>query len=694
MSNIKERPNIYKKETKKKTNSFFLKIIAIIGLLITSSLFIFFQINSQYQIEKILEENEVMFENSIPLLAVNEINGEISSASTIPLTLRVTRGNGNIFINLNSYTELDTQISITNSQNTICTLLQLPCQKYDFYYTFNGASLILRGPSASTSLGVLTYATINNITLDDSFALTGNLNSNGIVGRVGGTFEKVQEANRRNIQRVYVPFNSLNQTQIEEINALRNIEVIQNLDIISILENEFPQKNININQEPFSTELYSQTMNYIAQELCALSQIYIEELTTNNLINDSFISNSLNQYNFSKVANENSEFYSQGSFCYSANIGFKTLLNLNFVQSSINSTHKNMNTTENETLEQLIIEIIENEITEIQLKIDEKKEHYNPQTFPRTLNNLNDIFVYLLVQNRIFEAQEFLDESQNLLEEFENLSLNNSQNISSNNQSNSSYNSTINIRDNRELFLSIQQLSLAQERFTTVEQWESVFGSSTQRDAQLRFSRAQEICRLYISDTSVLNQILLQFSIDTLTPRVQSLEDLFQDNPYLCIFNGMQLKGQMNSILSGSIVSSNTNQSELLIEELQRIALQRMQFKSQGELPLIPYISYEYSKTLQEVGNLQSALQYVQLALSYSELNILLSNSQTNPSSQFNNLIFGSNDNNFYAKSNSYNNAELTQYQKQKIQEIKQVQYSSYIFILLSFGFIFYLIKN
>lgn len=430
MSSTSEKSNLNHKKVATKKKPLFLKVIAIIGLLITFSLFIFFQFNSINQINQIKLEKDILFENSIPLLAVNEIEGEISSASTIPLTLRITRGSGNIFINLNSYTELDTQISITNSQNTICTLLQLPCNEFDFFYTFNGASLILRGPSASTSLGILTYATINEIKLEDSFALTGNLNSNGIVGRVGGTFEKVQEANRRNIQRVYVPFNSLNQSQIEEIHTFRNIQVLQELDIVSILENEFPQHNISINQEPFNTELYSQTMQFIAQELCSLSQIYIEELESKNLINDSLISNSLNQYNFSKVAQESREFYSQGSFCYSANIGFKTLLNLYSIQTLIDnntsySTTQNeiMNNTSEEKFKLLIRELLETEISELQIKIDEKKERYDPRIFPQTLNNLNDIFVYLLLQNRIFEAQEFLEESLTFLEEFENNSI-------------------------------------------------------------------------------------------------------------------------------------------------------------------------------------------------------------------------------------------------------------------------------
>ncbi|MFT4243995.1 MAG: S16 family serine protease [Candidatus Woesearchaeota archaeon] len=668
---------------KRPQNSLSLRIVALIGILSTFAIFIFFQLYSIYQIELVKQDDIILFENSIPLLAVNEIDGEIGSASTIPLNLRITNGEGNIFINLNSYTELDTQISITNAQNTICTLLELPCNSFDFYYTFESGSLILRGPSASTSIGLLMYATINNLSLDNSFALTGNLNSNGIVGRVGGTFEKVQEAHRRNIQRVYVPFNSLNQTQIEELSKIHSLEVIQDLDILSIIKREFPQQTVSLDVEPFETKLYSSTMKYIAQELCSLSEIYIEKLEEKNLINHSFIQNSLGQFNFSKIAFENEEFYSQGSFCYSANIGLKTLLNVNTVEFKINEFIINTSEHSNITTVGFLENLILNKTRVVQDQINSKKEQYNPRIFPETLDNLNDIFVYLLVQNRIFEAQEFIEDSSNQFSLFKNNSMNSTQlnelRI---------FNSTnkIDIFENRELFLSIQQLSLAQERLTTVEQWGSVFGSSNKRESELSFLRAQEICRLYISDTSVLNQLLLQFSIDVFTSEIERIEESFQENPFLCIFNAMQLKGRMNTILTGSSAVSDDNETISLIDELQRITVERMQFKSQGELPLIPFISYEYSRSLQEVGNLQSALQYIQLALSYSELNIILSSSQQE--------VISNTRLRTILQEKSTLADELTPFQQQKIQEIKKVQNISYLFLILTLGFGFYLIKN
>lgn len=618
------------------------KILALIGLLFTFSIFVGLQVASYYNEEAILRDSQIIFENSIPLLAVNEVNERITSASTIPLNLRITQGSGNVYVNLNSYSEIDTQISIINSQQTICTLLELPCHSFDFYFTFNDASLVLRGPSASTSVAVLTYATINGITLDDSFALTGTLNSNGIVGLVGGVEQKIREANRNRVDRVYIPYASINSTLLQELNDELRISVKTNLDILTILEHEFPNQDFSLNLQPFDISLYTQTMRNIGEELCVLTQQYVEIVNTIEGSNESSqVQGSLNQFNFSNIARENGEYYSQGSFCYSANLGLKTFINLNTISE--------------------IEEILE-EIEQMDNKIAQKESRFNPQTFPRTLNNQHDIFVYLLISNRIFEAREFLTVANEQIENLQNESF--TQNLSQR-ELDSSFD------------LAIQQLSFAQERFTTIEQWESVFGAGNSANtAQLPFTRAQEICRLYISQTQVLNQLLLRFQITAFSPQIEEIEELYATHPYLCVFNGMQLKGRMNTILTGS--NAQGDELESLISQLQNIAMNRMQFNSRGELPLIPYISYEYSRTLQEVGNLQSALQYVQLALSYSELNIIL-DSQEQTNSNFFDQLFGTN---LQSDSN-----ELTPLQVQQLEEVSMWRLVSYFFLVLSIGF-------
>lgn len=50
------------------------------------------------------------------------------------------------------------------------------------------------GPSAGALMTLLTISAINNITLNDSITLTGTIDDQGNIGRIGGAFEKAQAA--------------------------------------------------------------------------------------------------------------------------------------------------------------------------------------------------------------------------------------------------------------------------------------------------------------------------------------------------------------------------------------------------------------------------------------------------------------------------------------------------------------------
>ncbi len=547
-----------------------------------------------YNQEFNLEHSATEFSNVIQLLAVSEDeNGNITSASQIPLHLTIIEGSGEIFVNLNSYTEIDTQISITNSNEVICTLLELSCNNYDFYYSFEDASLVLRGPSASTSIAVLTYATVNGIILDDSFALTGALNSNGIIGIVGGVEEKAKKAQRENMEKVFVPLNSINSSIIET--ELQDIEVIESLDIIDVLSNLFSDYNTTLSTTPFSNEMYAQTMKFIADELCSDSLNYLEQISELNISLED-INSSINQVNNSKIAQELEEYYSQGSFCYSANLGLKSRINI-----------KNLNSSEK----------IVDEIEILLEQIENKELIYDSIRFSKRLSSLNEIYVFLLVKDRLSQTKDYLNSSQDFLNQLNEFNLSNTSNENNNSQE---------LNETELLNLAVQQLSFAQERYNTVLLWETLFNDNdndNSKPATLPLSKAQEICQIYIVDVQTLNQLLNQYEVDFFNDQVENLQELFFQDAYECIYTSLELKGQMNSIVAGNSIE-NDEDLLFLVSKLQNISISRMEFHSQGQLPLIPYISYEYSKTLQEVGNLQSALRYAYSAVSYAELNILL----------------------------------------------------------------------
>jgi predicted S18 family serine protease len=117
--------------------------------------------------------------NTISLLAVSEDQfGEVTTGSIIKLHLTTKPGSGKINVNLNTIQEIDTQISIINSQKIACELFSLDCESYDFFYDFEGSALVLKGPSASSAIAVLVAKTLNKEKLDNNTVITGSFEFN------------------------------------------------------------------------------------------------------------------------------------------------------------------------------------------------------------------------------------------------------------------------------------------------------------------------------------------------------------------------------------------------------------------------------------------------------------------------------------------------------------------------------------
>jgi len=168
------------------------------------------------------------FQNKISVLAVHENeNGDIVGGSKIDLNLKIERGNGQIFVNLDSVEEIDTQISIINSNKITCELFNLDCNKYNFYYSFDNSALILKGPSASSAIAVLTAKTVLKEKMDKNTVITGSLASGGIIGNVGGIDKKIEVAENMGFEKIVIPiFSKYNKTKNRTIEVLPAIDII------------------------------------------------------------------------------------------------------------------------------------------------------------------------------------------------------------------------------------------------------------------------------------------------------------------------------------------------------------------------------------------------------------------------------------------------------------------------------------
>ena len=138
------------------------------------------------------------------LLAVTETsNGDVGGIAD--LFLEIKPGTGRVFLETFPLTKLDTQISTRFAKEIACDFLDANCGKYDFFYTITADSSIIGGPSAGSAIAVLTVSLIKDVPLNDEVAVTGTINSGGVIGPVGGIEAKIDAAEGVGMKKVLIP---------------------------------------------------------------------------------------------------------------------------------------------------------------------------------------------------------------------------------------------------------------------------------------------------------------------------------------------------------------------------------------------------------------------------------------------------------------------------------------------------------
>ncbi len=224
----------------------------------------------------------------LTLLTVTE-GVETPHGGTADLYLHIQPGTGQVFMDTFPLAKLDTQSSTRYATRVACSYAGVDCEQYDFFFTIRANSRIVGGPSAGAAIAVLTAALLTGTPVDDSIAITGTIDSGGLIGPVAGIKEKVlaaQEAGLSlvlisafayptelnksylvlinhtnesvNLSRVYVPFN------VSSLGIpVRRVTTLA--DAIAIFAGREP--------EPAAVELhvddaYQETMRAVAEELC------------------------------------------------------------------------------------------------------------------------------------------------------------------------------------------------------------------------------------------------------------------------------------------------------------------------------------------------------------------------------------------------------------------------------------------
>jgi len=315
---------------------------------------------------------------SMKLLATSESgSGEIGSGADI--FLDVHPGSGRIFIDSFPLTKLDTVMSTRFANEIACDFLEKDCSRYDFYYTIRANAAIVGGPSAGAAISILTVSVLEGAALDKDVAITGTINSGGLIGPVGGIAEKVRYADSSNMTTVLIPrWGSINDTDLAELENSTGIRIVKVSSLREAVK-ETIGKDLGHDYSLIVNADYIEMMRNISESICARTEDLMEGREESWLLNDS-----TDLYARAESAIREERFYSAASYCFGANVKLQYAAHLEANITNMTGTHDR----------------IEREIGSFREKISSKD-----------IETLTDLQTMMVVSERILDAEEYLNRS-------------------------------------------------------------------------------------------------------------------------------------------------------------------------------------------------------------------------------------------------------------------------------------------
>jgi len=209
----------------------------------------------------------------LKLLAVQEA-GDHLKGSGAELFLELNEGSGRVFLETFPLTKIDTQISTRFAKDIACKHFKLNCDKYDYIFTIKADSNIIGGPSAGAAIAALTTIATLDLDYDEKIAITGTINSGGIIGPVGGVKEKVEAAQESGLKTVLIAKNNgyrgENQTDVIDYareNLSLEVTEVNDLDevILHLTGVDLNHKEFTVIEDPNYTKIMGNLQNALCQ---------------------------------------------------------------------------------------------------------------------------------------------------------------------------------------------------------------------------------------------------------------------------------------------------------------------------------------------------------------------------------------------------------------------------------------------
>jgi len=519
-------------------------------------------------------------EGNTKLLAVSEENNTITG-SLADLHLKIKDGSGKVYIETFPFTKLDTQITTRFAKQIACSYLNIDCNKFDFFYTIRAGSAIVGGPSAGAATTLLTISLLKDLEIRKDVAITGTINSGNIIGPVGGLKEKIDAASLGGIKKVLIPKGQKiiiedNQTiNLEEYAKEKGIIVVEVSDIDDALQ-EFYGKRFKKNNKPFEiNKEYLKTMKFISENLCNSANDVFENVLKKNYAEGKVLSNESlsleeeadNHLTDAQIAYNDGRYYSAASFCYGAYVKY----------NQISLIERNLSISD-----------LRKEIESLQ----EKMINFEIETKKRKINTITDLETYMIVKDRLDEANDYLIEAKKAINERDSMS-------------------------------AIFFISNVRARLYSANLWSHFFGKPGLR-IRIDDEALNESCKEKISEAEERYQYFSLSYPNSGTSIKESIKKAYTDfgnkEFTLCLFDASKAKAEADTILSFMNVDIN-NVGLLLDQKINSSKKILAEQIAKGIFPIFGYSYYEYANSLKN-KNTSSAFLYAEYAIELSNLDM------------------------------------------------------------------------
>ena len=138
--------------------------------------------------------------SSIPVPAVDASGNGVVTA----IEARTAKGTGDVFVSITPLVSLDTQNSEKTAVKIASERAKANPNNYDVFFRISSSAEVVDGPSAGAALTLLSYSEFTGKKIRGDLVVTGTIERDGRIGKVGGIFEKANAIASVNSSKVRI----------------------------------------------------------------------------------------------------------------------------------------------------------------------------------------------------------------------------------------------------------------------------------------------------------------------------------------------------------------------------------------------------------------------------------------------------------------------------------------------------------